>query len=807
MRRIVKVDAQGNLCWVIEGGLRDNGTFFYAYEIAVDESGHLYVINGVLDNEGFFMLKEEILRYSAEGKFEEVIYSKSYGPDRRKTELVMRGEFAALYVDKNAVEWFEIDQRGIQSLRVIQPQGAIERQTGVVLNNANILVSGAVRLSDRSIVYSTKKGKIFKSVHHDEGVLLYSADDHKDGLSIPWWVGADRKGNIYFTDLGNRTVSRINPDKTVSVILSKELIEKGGYQTGSFIYYRMSINKTGMISTCNDYYNVVLSPGGKSIVRYSDGGKFSLKNVISGIFIRIIFIALIILIIFCGIYIYLNILKRRISLMSKQVIIFTPMLIVSIALPANMIMEDFAERYKQELNKKISLMVQVAPKVINTEDLVKLTKQEDYMGESYNRIRLSLLEAFNYSNDDWNRGFYFVIYRVYEDNLYGCMYLNGGIGLYYPFSYFDNPQSIYRNAYKGEIVTESLNDAWGSWIYGVGPIYGKTGKVEALIEVGTDLYSYTQANNRLLMKMVFRVCVITLLFIILLMVVTYILLVSIRRLSSGVTRLSEGEWDTKVEISNRNDEVADLAQGFNRMSEYILNYINEIVHLNKGYQRFVPEQFLHYLDKDSVTKVQLGDQVQKVMTVMFSDIRSFTSLSENMTPKENFDFLNSYLKHVGPVIRKNNGFIDKYIGDAVMALFPYSADDALEAAIGMFENLHEFNEKRIKKGYIPIEIGLGLHTGQLMMGIIGEEERMEGTVISDNVNFASRLEGLTKHYGARVLISEITYNHLVHPERYLLRNLGKVRVKGKNDPVSVFEVMDPLPSKQKEMKLKTKDVF
>ncbi len=807
MRRIVKIDAQGNLSWIIEGGSRLTGSFFYAYEIAVDDSGNLYVINGVLDDEGFFMLREEIIRYNAKGIFEKVLYTKSYGPDERKPELVQRGQFSSLRVDKQAVEWFDIDSRGIQSIRIIQPQGAVERKTGVFINNANLIVSGAVRLSDGSIVYSTKKGRIHKSKDRTEGELLYSADDQKGLLSIPWWVGADNKGNIYFTDLGSRSVSRINSDKTVTTILSKKKIEKAGFQTGEFIYYKLSVNSSGMITTCNDYYTVVISSDSRSIVRYSDGGKLSTADMLLSIFIWFVCILTLIIIIGSLLYLYLNILKRRIPLMIKQVLIFAPMMIVSVAIPANLIIEDFTGRYKDELNKKISLMVQIAPKVINSEDLDKIKKHEDYMGDSYNRVRKSLLEAFNYSSDDWNRGFYFVIYRVTGDNLYGCMYLNGGIGIYYPFTFFDDPQSIYRSAYKGEIVTESLSDAWGSWLYGVGPIYGKDGKVTALIEVGTDLYSYTQANSKLVMKMILRICVITVIFIFLLMAVTYVLLISIRRLSTGVTKLSKGEWDTKVKIGNRHDEVADLAQGFNRMSEYILNYINEIVHLNKGYQRFVPEQFLHYLDKDSVTQVVLGDQVQKVMTVMFSDIRSFTSLSENMTPKENFDFLNSYLRHVGPVIRKNNGFIDKYIGDAVMALFPHSADDALEAAVGMFENLHEFNESRKKKGYDQIEIGLGLHTGPLMMGIIGEEERMEGTVISDNVNFASRLEGLTKHYGARVLISEMTHSLLAHPERYLMRNLGKVRVKGKNDPVAVFEVLDPLPEKQKTMKIKTKDVL
>ncbi len=229
--------------------------------------------------------------------------------------------------------------------------------------------------------------------------------------------------------------------------------------------------------------------------------------------------------------------------------------------------------------------------------------------------------------------------------------------------------------------------------------------------------------------------------------------------------------------------------------------------INIAYGRFVPYEFLQFLERESIIDVQLGDQVQKEMTILFSDIRAFTTLSEQMTPKENFDFINDYLQRVGPVIRDRHGFIDKYIGDAVMALFPETADDALQAAIAMLEQVAKFNGERQAEGQEAIAIGVGLHTGTLMLGTIGESQRMESTVISDAVNLASRLESLTKLYGVSILISEETWKNLQNPALYQCRFLGQVQVKGKKQPVGVMEIFDGDRSEIKQLKEETKIDF
>jgi two-component system sensor histidine kinase ChiS len=191
------------------------------------------------------------------------------------------------------------------------------------------------------------------------------------------------------------------------------------------------------------------------------------------------------------------------------------------------------------------------------------------------------------------------------------------------------------------------------------------------------------------------------------------------------------------------------------------------------------------------------------MTVLFADIRSFTSLSEKLSPKENFDFLNACLSQISPVIRNHNGFIDKYIGDAIMALFPETVDDAVQAAIDMQKQVGIYNSYLQECGCQPIAIGIGLHTGTLMLGTVGESERMETTVIADAVNLASRLEGLTKIYGVDILISEQTLKRLNNQLKQNCRFLGRVKVKGKSQSVDIFEVYEANPQHLIELKRQT----
>jgi class 3 adenylate cyclase len=226
-----------------------------------------------------------------------------------------------------------------------------------------------------------------------------------------------------------------------------------------------------------------------------------------------------------------------------------------------------------------------------------------------------------------------------------------------------------------------------------------------------------------------------------------------------------------------------------------------------SYGRFVPHEYLNFLRKKSILDVQLGDHVSKIMAVMFSDIRSFTTLCEGMTPQDSFNFINAYLKRVSPEIRSNYGLIVKFIGDAVMAVFPEGADDAVAAGIAKHRRVQEYNQQRIKKGYLPIKIGIGIHVGHMMLGMVGEESRMQEDAFSDSINLTSRLEGLTKFYGVSMLISEQALENMSNPSRYDIRFIDRAIVKGKNEPLSVYEVLDAEVESVRSLKLKTQVDF
>ncbi|MCL2932356.1 MAG: ATP-binding protein [Trichodesmium sp. MAG_R03] len=268
------------------------------------------------------------------------------------------------------------------------------------------------------------------------------------------------------------------------------------------------------------------------------------------------------------------------------------------------------------------------------------------------------------------------------------------------------------------------------------------------------------------------------------------------------------------------NQIADLVMGFRfGANDYLtkpfakdelLTRIKTHIQLSKitkSYERFVPHEYVQLLSKESIINVQLGDRVSTKMAIFFSDIRSFTTISEEMTSQETFAFVNGYLKEVCPEIRDRNGLIIKFLGDGIMAVFPDSVDDAVQSAIAQLKKLQEYNQTLLSKGWIPVKIGIGIHWGHMMVGIVGEEGRMSGDAFSNNVNLTARLEGLTKFYGVSLLISESAFNCLKNPQKYQIRFLDRASVKGIDEPINVYEVFDGEVDSVRELKLKTQVDF
>ena len=282
---------------------------------------------------------------------------------------------------------------------------------------------------------------------------------------------------------------------------------------------------------------------------------------------------------------------------------------------------------------------------------------------------------------------------------------------------------------------------------------------------------------------------------------------ALRRDVSSMESLNKkaNQSESTIFSTDENQTMALLTIAFSRISKEIKALFRKQVQLTEAYQRFVPEQLLESLDKKSILEVELGNQVQKEMTVLFSDIRSFTNISEQLDPAANFKFVNDYLAAVVPSIRKYNGYVDKYIGDAIMALFTKKSSDAVYSAIDMLSKLDALNKERIKQGLPNISIGIGINTGSVMLGTLGVPDRMEGSVISDTVNLSARLEELTKFYKVPLIISSETESNLASSIQR--REIDIIEVKGKKNKVRIFEVFQWEQKRTRDKKIELSSVF
>ena len=305
-----------------------------------------------------------------------------------------------------------------------------------------------------------------------------------------------------------------------------------------------------------------------------------------------------------------------------------------------------------------------------------------------------------------------------------------------------------------------------------------------------------------------------------LLMLAFMVVMLTKALSDPVSALTKqadafgaGDYHSAIAVAST-DEIGRLAHVLEQTRQNVASYIVQLTaakeeqeRMAQSFARFVPVEFLQSLGKAKVSDIQIGDTVRKDITVFFSDIRGFTAISERMSAESLFRFLNSLFADITPPIHDFHGFIDKFIGDAIMALFTGSANDAVSASLGVRKCLSLFNSQTRNVHVGPIEIGIGLNTGSLMMGTVGSDERIDTTVIGDTVNLASRIESATKYYGAPLIISGSTFEALTNPGQFNTRDIDIVRVKGKQQPVRLYEVIDAESDAILEAKLGTLKTF
>lgn len=255
----------------------------------------------------------------------------------------------------------------------------------------------------------------------------------------------------------------------------------------------------------------------------------------------------------------------------------------------------------------------------------------------------------------------------------------------------------------------------------------------------------------------------------------------------GANEIGQGNLDQEIAVRSK-DEIGELTIAFNEMAKGL----REKAFIRDTFERYMSKQLAEkLLDGDGkLMRVELGGE-HRFVTVLFTDIRGFTTMSENLDPKKVISFLNEYFSTMVDVVFEQKGFIDKFIGDAMMIIYgvPVKADDdavrAVRTGLRMKEALRAFNERRVAEGQPPIHTGIGINSGTVVAGNVGSKERMNYTVIGDAVNLAARLEPLSRE--ENVIISQSTYD--IVKDLFVIEKKGEVMLKGKLEPQMIYEVI------------------
>ncbi|WP_171056161.1 adenylate/guanylate cyclase domain-containing protein [Paenibacillus sinopodophylli] len=797
-QEIVRMSSEGSIEELIRQ-TAGNGSRHDFTELAVSADGTIYVLDTILDGYGLYVQEERIVSYAPGDTFGTLLYTyKGSGTNKRV------GLIKGLQVEGNNI-YFYINEDTNVKLYQLSASGGNPEQTLAFTLPPDRYLSEIVGYKPDQIYYSTKRGAIFKVKADGSSEISYPLEGmDRTRKNFPEGLLLDENGRIYFIDrLVNAVTSMNAADSTdLTTVVDEAALQAAAPAAESLEIMDLTLDPAGRLELILGDSKVVIN-GSNNSAQVTTKLTYDRSTIITGWLTWLGAAALLIILLLLVRLFYVHVLNRRISLFFKQVFAIVPILIIAMILLSNFIYNSFSSKMEEEMQKQLSLLARNGQNIINGDQLNRLTSPYDYMSEDYQTIRSKMNFLFESEDPATRKGLYSSLYRYENGEIFIMMDDDDGVNMYKPFPINELNRLVVEN---GEVVTDQWEDATGKWLYAIGPIYDSSNKIVGVYETGRDFNVLSQSNQTIYKNIMLNIGLISVALIILVLAVTYYLLSSLRKLRKSVMEMANGNWDVRVNIRSQ-DEVGDLGEQFNRMAIHIRTYIKDITSFSEASHRFVPQQIFKYLGKKGITDIHLGDQVQQNMTVMVANIRSFHHLSKQLSPKQNFDFMNAFLKRFSPFVRTEEGLISKYLGAGFMALFPARNEDALRAAVSIRRELVSYNESLKSSGFAPVDLGMAIHKGPLMLGIVGEEQRMEGNVISDDVNITATLERMSDTMGASILVTRTFFEQLRAPERFRFRQLGRVRIEGKDEPIELIDVYEGDSDMERSLKDRTKVLF
>ncbi|MDR2500888.1 MAG: HAMP domain-containing protein [Treponema sp.] len=816
-----KYEKDGNLYVIDSGGFRllcmtADGEIRYTirvnklkeyvkmFDLAVDGAGNLYVYMMEIEYDAFLTKRDIIRKYNKQGKQQRDIFVMDYAGREDRPRAFP--QFGSLRCRDGALTFSRAQKNSV--LLYAYDVFTDTLSSSVFSLGTEDYAVGRLCLKDfGNFIYATRTGGIYEVRDGGKPVLRADFDFSPKarggtGGIIPWHLEYGGPGEIFFFDMASGMVRGIGADGELMQVIPEgffaALRAQGGHPllTG-FAYYQGRFS--GVYGETVWYYN------GKHLTAYTGGLPLPPHERLAVAAAQLSFLAAVVSFLL-GVYLLIvAVLNRFISLFIKQAVIIIPITVIAFFVFYMITFNAMTDQLNKEIFKSLNLTVSVASNLITGEDIEELRGIKDSRSGTYRKLSRTLKNIVNDNKDEWSKLYYAAVYTGANFEYY-LLSSNDEINMFRPGIFYEEESENYQMLKAGKSFAGIAEYLDGMWAYSNIGIFNRENTLAGILEIGLDMTSYQISNIQLREKIALVAAFICLIILCFLIAVMSIIVRQLRMTADILKAIGNGDYRARISYRAR-DELGRVSCGLNRMAEKLEKQFNHISALNASSIRFVPLQFMEHLGVADITKMKLGDHVQRNLTVLFFDIRSFSVHSEMMSAKDNFLFINRVLGTAGPVFRRHKGFVDKYLGDSAMVLFDNAAG-AVRAGVELYRRLILSPKTRVAIGGDGISIGIGVHSGPVMMGIVGENERLSSTVISKNVNLASRLESLTKQINSGMLISRDTMNQLAdHEGEFQYRFLGMIQAAGLNEVTGVFDMLDALPGAVRSKRIATKGVF
>ena len=772
----------------------DSINYFYPGNFALTDSGELYAVHYYYQNDSSMInARESIVCLSSDYeligeicRIEQDTSKRLRGTDLSRLHY-FDGHVTFARIDSSGVKLYSIDT----NTRIVSTSDIYPTDPGGTYTVSVVPIDGA-------FLFLRSDGNVYRvewNAPLGESIYRFDANNRNSAPFFNNAVLAD--GKLYVaSNTEPATVYLLEDGKATKVFDVSSFSGKGGTLVGLESYRPAGASSDSLVVCLKN-----------ALLTWSSGELNSKEIVLKPHFNALMYILDVLkyLYVLPIIGLIINLIIRRKTLLYKQLIITIPVFLVLAILIATSIYGYADTNKRKDIVKDMTMVSELAADTFDGYDFSGVLVTDENTGAAYQALSARLASLCSNRDNYWSEGYVFsIIYRENEDTAY---LLAGNDLLTTPMQereYFDADFPAFGSSEVSKVyLSDNLASLTGDTNIIENTITGYAridtpSKGEYYLKVDADIaILYTDRSN-IWFQIAFYSFAIICTFTLLLVLSTLFSTRIIKKATSAVKKISDGDLSARINYRSK-DELGQICSQVNEMAISLERSFEEKDRTEKFYYKFVPEKFREYLGKENFTDLTLGDASSHELTVLFCDIRSFSINSEIMTAKENFAFVNTIYGKAGPIIREHNGFVDKYIGDAVMALFE-SPDDAVACGMDLYRAIVLDPSTAEELKISDINIGIGIHTGMAMIGIVGESERLSGTVISDTVNLSSRLESLTKQYKTAILISKDTVDRMASPDDLALRYLGMIQVAGVNEVKGVYEVLDCLREEDKKVR-------